>query len=545
MSPPLANSPAPEIEPEFVIIPANSDQLVELVIDEHTFQVKDLTAFSFTVNYDGMADPEVLGGTLQAEGLEPLDVLFRPRNIPNSEVLKCTFVDLSLEDKVRLERFIQFFEGSDRKGDELEGMSYDQIAGSKKTPKKASKGKSAKDGGRAAKVATVLGIMAAVVLIGAIFVGGIIKSKGSIPLSNSTLMGNYLAVESVSPGVVTSLNVSPNERVEQGQVLFYVKGREDLLHSQELAHLAAELDAEIEVYERHITAAKEEIERSLETMEANYEALASLMAQATEAVEACEKHEGNLRGLLDEGIIGAPRVDEARVQTAQARLELETRLNEQRQLGEALKSAREGRFTQNEQAKSELLSNQLALGLAQVKRNSMVARLEEMQAKVPVLAPIGGIVSTIYQETGTFVKAGEAVVAITRQDNNWAVGHVLAADAPKMRHGLEVKVRVPSIKKTYTGYVTGVGHRALYSNGEWSSDFRTAVPSATPVKVDVPALADLPSGLRMEMTVKLDDVWPWQAWYREKMSGRKGQPAPADTTPLEKENPTFATTSAK
>ena len=73
------------------------------------------------------------------------------------------------------------------------------------------------------------------------------------------------------------------------------------------------------------------------------------------------------------------------------------------------------------------------------------------------------------------------------------------------------------MKKTYTGYVTGVGHRAVYSQGDYSSDFRTAVPSATPIKVDVPELGDLPSGLRMEMTVKLDDVWPWQSWYEKQM----------------------------
>lgn len=546
MSIPPSTSPILDLEPgsvQSVNRPMSGTQSVELVIHEHTFPVDSLTGFSFTVTHSGTADPDVINGTLHAEGLEPLNILFRPRNIPNSEILKCTFVDLSLEDKARLEKFIHIFEGSNRKGDELEEMSYDQIAGSKKSPKKSSKAKSTKNRGRAAKVATVLGVMAAIVLVGAIFVGGIIKSKGSIPLSNSTLVGNYLAVESLSPGVVTSLNVLPNERVEQGQVLFYVKGREDLLDSQELAHKITELNAEIKVYEHHITSAKEEIERSLQTMEANYEALASLMAQATEAVEACEKHEKNLRSLMEEGVIGAPRVDEARVQTAQARLELETRLNEQRQLGEGLKSAREGRYTQNEQAKAELQNHQLALGLAKVKRDSLLARQEEMQPKVPVLAPIGGIVSTIYQETGTFVKAGETVVAITREDNNWAVGHVLASDAPKMRHGLEVKVRVPSIKKTYTGYITGVGHRALYSQGEWSSDFRTAVPSATPVKVDVPELANLPSGLRMEMTVKLDNAWPWQAWYREKKSGREGKPAPDDTTPLENEKATFVRTS--
>ena len=85
---------------------------------------------------------------------------------------------------------------------------------------------------------------------------------------------------------------------------------------------------------------------SLANMEDDYTSAFQLSwTQATEAVEACEKHEENLTGLLLEGIIGAPRVDEARVKTAQARLELDTRVNEQRQLGKRLEAARAGRFT--------------------------------------------------------------------------------------------------------------------------------------------------------------------------------------------------------
>ena len=64
--------------------------------------------------------------------------------------------------------------------------------------------------------------------------------------------------------------------------------------------------------------------------------------------------------------------------------------------------------------------------------------------------------------------------------------------------------------------MSGIGHRSVYSQGEWSSDFRSAVVSATPIKVNIPGVKNLPYGLRIEMSVKLEDFWPWQSWWKER-----------------------------
>ena len=515
MSAAHANHPTDPVSS--TIVPMKSGSPVQLAINTHLFAINDLSDYSFTLTHSGPVESEVRTGILQSDNLDPLEVSFRPRNVPNTSLIKCSFVNLSLKEKKSLSAYVALFEGTSRKGDELEGMSYDEIAGAKSSKVKTESKNKSKKSGRAAKVFTVLGLMVALLVVGGITIAGVVKSKGSIPLSNSTLVGNYLAVESLSPGMIQELSVSADQEVEKGQILFYVKANEDTSDAIDRGHLISELEAEIEVYQTHIAKAEKELELSLAAMETDFEAQANLLGQATEAVEACEQHEKNLRDLLEEGIIGAPRVDEARVKTAQARLELETRMNEQRQLGDKLQAAREGRFTLDEQSSGQLQKHQLELGLAEVRKEALVRRQRDEQPAIPVRSPISGKISTIYQEAGTFVKAGETVVGLTRNDHHWVVGHVLAQDAPKVKPGLEVTVRVPSMKKTYTGYVTGVGHRSVYSQGEWSSDFRTSVPSATPIKVDVPELGELPSGLRMEMTVKLDDVWPWQAWYERQM----------------------------
>ncbi len=514
---------------------------VRLAIPNHTFEVQELTGFSFSLFCPGDAAPEVRKGVLEAEGLEPLDILFRPRNIPGTQQIRCSFIDVSTQDRKKLDKFVALFDGSNSSGDELEEMSYDEIAGAKSKPSKGDeKVKSAK-GVRSAQIATVFGVMAAILVVGAIIIWGIVKSKGSIPLSHSSLVGNYLAVESLSPGVIERMNVSADETVEKGQILFYVEASEDVREVQDRVHEVQELESQIEVYRFHVAQAEEELQSSLITMEADFRAFEPLLKQASLAVKACEKHEKNLRGLLREGIIGAPRVDEATVKTAEARLELETHINEQRQLRERLEAAREGRFTQNESSKNQLQTNQLALGLAEVRLETLLKRQKGLDSLIPVRAPMAGKVSTVYQVAGTYVKAGDTVVGLTRNDEPWAIGHILAKDAPKVKPGLTVTVKVPSMKKTFTGYISGVGHRSVYSKGEWSSDFRTSVPSSTPIKVSVPELKDLPSGLRMKMTVKLDDVWPWQSWY-DRTFKKSDLESPS---PAAEGEPTFAKVTAK
>ena len=490
---------------------------VQLVSCGNTFNIHELSEFSFIFFHKGTVTSDIQNGVLHGQGLEPLSIRFRPRNERDRQAIKCSFVDLSLKEKKGLAAFTALSEGSNQTRDQLEGMSYEEIAGAKSaSPKKLPAEKNSRNG-RSGKIVAVLLAMVAILIVGTIIVTGIVKSKGSIPLVNSTLVGNYFAVESLSAGVVEQFNVAVNEEVVKGQVLFYVEAKEDLRDAQERGHELSELDAQIKVYEDHVAQAESDFQNSTKSMAADYDAMEALINQASVAVKFAQDHEDKLRDLMEKDIIGVARFNEAAIQTAQARLELETFTTQRRRLHEKLTAAREDHYIVNDQTQIQRLQSELALGLAKAKREALLARQNDYNSQIPVHAPISGTVSTIYQESGTYVKAGETVIAITRNDNTWAIGHVLAKDAPKVKPGQTVAVRIPSMKATYTGTISGVGHRSVYSQGEWSSDFRTSVPSSTPIKVDIPEIENLPSGLRMEMTVKLDDIWPWQSWLDEKL----------------------------
>ena len=56
--------------------------------------------------------------------------------------------------------------------------------------------------------------------------------------------------------------------------------------------------------------------------------------------------------------------------------------------------------------------------------------------------------------------------------------------------------------KKFDGVVSAVGHRALYSAGRYSADFRGETATDVPVKVIIQDLPDnVPSGTRLEMTI--------------------------------------------
>ena len=95
-------------------------------------------------------------------------------------------------------------------------------------------------------------------------------------------------------------------------------------------------------------------------------------------------------------------------------------------------------------------------------------------------------------------------------DGGWASGHVPADQATKIKPGQIVELKVPSLDMTLQGRVAAVGHRAVYGKGGYLNDFRSPMPNDVPIKVEIDDLAgEVPSGLRLNMTVQLESNWGW------------------------------------
>ncbi len=79
-------------------------------------------------------------------------------------------------------------------------------------------------------------------------------------------------------------------------------------------------------------------------------------------------------------------------------------------------------------------------------------------ASVPLIAPITGVVSTIHNQLGEHVLAGQAVMTITLQDCNRILGFVPSSFPQMPEVGMSVQVRTRSSKhsKGY-GKITAIG----------------------------------------------------------------------------------------
>ena len=139
-----------------------------------------------------------------------------------------------------------------------------------------------------------------------------------------------------------------------------------------------------------------------------------------------------------------------------------------------------------------------------------LASSEKRVQHIEITAPRDGSIYAVYRQSGEYLKVGEEALAMSLSDGGWASGHVPSDQATKIRPGQKVELLIPSLDLTTQGTVAAVGHRAVYGKGGYSNDYRGPMPNDVPIKVQVEDLSgEIPSGLRLNMIVQLDNDWDW------------------------------------
>ena len=119
------------------------------------------------------------------------------------------------------------------------------------------------------------------------------------------------------------------------------------------------------------------------------------------------------------------------------------------------------------------------------------------------MAPRDGIVHVTYRQPGEFLRAADEAIALSYPGKAWAAGQVSIAQANRIRPGQPVVIDLPALDLRLDGIVSAVGHRAMYSKGNYNADFRGTTATDVPVKVHIANLPDnIPSGIRLEMAIK-------------------------------------------
>ncbi len=477
-------------------------------LDPNRSGVHELTAFGFkTTLIKGGSVGDQLSGQLVLDH-ELVDVQFRIRQ-QNGDECACTFFDLGISDRESIERYVRKKADLSVADDALEGLSYDELAkglhAADTAPANQNKAVATKAPAdrQFAKMAATLGMiltLLAMVILVVLF----LRSRSSLGVDNSALVGNYLPVHARVEGEIVEVRFKEGQHVSRGDVLVR-------LDNPEIRAEKALSESDVRLGEAKVAALKKKLKNYLVNVEVAKKRLAIDLEVAKSDTKSSKKQYESAKAIVDRSkphlgtAISKSEYDvvmsemlalKAKYEANASRIQLAEFAHEMSSssvlmLGDRLDDE-VGRIT----AELEIVQAELALS----RRTLEIATQREKQ--LDLVAPRDGRVYAAYRQFGEYLRVADEVIALSYPGETWAAGLVSAGQASRVRPGLPVNVSIPSLNKKLNGVVSAVGHRAMYGKGGYSADFRGGTATDVPVKV---LIADLPqnisSGMRLEMKI--------------------------------------------
>ena len=487
----------------------SEEPVIQLRWQNDLFDIQELDGFAFTVEskefiafLEGESASQTHDGEIVILG-EEIPIQFRVRNQSGLQS-RCGFYDLPIKTGERLLALHQ--EATSSVSDELHGLSYDELAEGKTTKVATSVSAPSSSGFFKKAIATTL-LATAMLLIGG-WILFLVRSSSTISVANSVMVGNYQAVNAPAEGAVLDVLVSVGDKVQPGQVLATI---ENHVKTQELELIETRLrrakreaaihQSQADQIESMMQFATLKIEKDLAVADADKVRVAAEKKVATSQLN-------RLMPLMISGNIPQAEYEE----TAALVASHDAAMVRQEAIIDALKLARraaESTILVGDSTVSNPLSSarkEVELAQAIVDELTETRNLVLEHAKpIELVSPSAGTVYAIYRRPGDFMKVADESMALSLDEGGWATGHVNGLVATNIKPGQEVEIEIPSLDILTQGVVSGIGHRAVYGRGGYSADFRSA-PDEVPIRVSLAAMEhQVPSGLRLEMTVRVHD----------------------------------------
>ena len=496
-------------------------------LDASQSDVRQLTVFGFrTTLLPDRSVGDQLGAELLLDG-DAIDLQFRIRQ-KNGEECICTFFDLSLTKREAIERYVRSKTHQTVADATLEGLSYDDLAkglpaAEDPQPENqqvvAAKGPMDK---RLIKSIVTLGMFFALLAM-AILVVMFLRSRSSLGVDNSALVGNYLPVNARVEGEIVEVLVKEGQRVQRGDVLLRLDNPEiragKALSQSEVrlgeAKVAA-LRKKLKNYLANVEVAKKRLALDLKVAQSDAESTKMQYEGAKTTVERTRPHLGTAISNSEfDVLVNEMLALKAKYEANASRIQLAEFAHEMSSssvlmLGDRIDDE-VGRITADlELAEAELAASRSGLEIA-----------IQREQQLDITAPREGHVYATYRQYGEYLRVADEAIAISFRGETWAAGVVSVGQASRVRPGLPVTVSIPALKKKLNGVVSAVGHRAMYGKGGYSADFRGTTVTDVPVKV---LIADLPenisSGMRLDMEINTGFGVEWI----DRLAGFKLQP---------------------
>ena len=520
--------------------PSTNDFAVALQHDGQRHEVLDFDDYIFEIQSERLAkefDPDAAPVTRQGtiiSGSESVAIQFRPRRAKGDR-LTMGFYDLSIQGREQLQRIRKNVSSDSR--DELHDMSYDDLAKGGKVESKSRTVATPKRASTLKKI-VALSVLAASMLLVAIWVGYMVQSRSTVAVSNSVMVGNFIPINSPEQAQLVDVLVETGQEIKAGQALARLSNRDA---ADELAILDSQLNraiSEANAYREEAAKVSDLFRFATMKVERDINVAKAEMLGADAMHDAAEAQLSRLQPLISRGNIALAEVDEAKAILATASAE-KIRQSAVIETLDLAKEAAKSNIIINESGVIDPLS-ELETKIACA--NAAIKELEETRdvllasaGPIELQAPADGTVYAIYRSEGETLRVADQMLALSAQEGGWATGHVAAYLAPEIRPGQPVEIEIPSLGITTVGIVEGVGHRSVYGHGGYNADFRGG-PLEVPIRVaiDLDGQA-VPSGLRLNMTVRVKDhLKDMKRWFNEKLAAWRGETVPAGEAPEQK-----------
>jgi len=340
-----------------------------------------------------------------------------------------------------------------------------------------------------------------------------LRSRSTLSVGNSALVGNYLPVNVKAEGEIIELLVAEGDVVKEGDLLMRLKNPAmQMDHEQYAAKLntakskVAALQKQLKNTEKRIAIAGKKL--ALDLVVAKSE-----MESADKFHEVAKINFARLKPALASGAITESEFEVVRQELLAAEANMMTTQNAAKQIEFAQASMKDNVLILGDRFDDEIgrLTAELEIAQAEQKEMQMALNVANQQFQnLDVRAPRDGTVYVTYRQVGEYVKVADQTIGLSFEGKVWAAGQVSAGQSRRVRPGQPVTVTAPSLGKTFEGVVSAVGHRAMHSPGNYTADFRGETATDVPIKVIIQDLPeDVPSGIRLEMAINIGFGVQW------------------------------------
>lgn len=485
-----------------------------IVIGDRSYSISKLTEFGFT------APLELPDGELQSKGVLTLGdielpVEFRVRRQVEGES-SCSFANFSIASTETLRKYLKNRDRVSSGNEELEARSYDELAsgliGSQ--PAGGASVVKAVDPSQKTYVKSFALLVMLLAVVGlVVLAAAFLRSRSSLSVGNSSLVGNWMAVNAKADGEVFEVLVGEGDHVRKGDLLLR-------LRNPEVSQVNLQLEAKLKTAQSKVTALRKhrnsftsKLEYASRKLDLEREVALSELEASKKALKSAEAALTRLRPFVASGAITALELDEFENKFLEEESNVITKENLIRQIEFSKQAAQANILIIGDRMDDELGRIEADLEVAQAEALELSQILEmsvQNEGALDVVAPRDGVISVAYRQEGQFVKVADELFGLSHPGEAWAAGLVSAGQSLRVLPGQPVKIRIPSMKVTINGTVMSVGHRAMYAKGNYNAEFRGTTATDVPVKVHIEDLPEnIPSGLRLDMAINTGFGLKW------------------------------------